>query len=37
MSKKLFKRNATNAGDWARFWDNFNYILYIQILNSKQK
>ena len=30
-------RNATNAADWAHYWDNFNYELYLQILKVKQK
>ena len=37
MINNFFKRNASNVGDWVRFWDNFNYNLYIQILKSKQK
>lgn len=30
-------RNATNLGDWVKFWNNFDYKLYLQILKIKQE
>lgn len=28
-------RNATHAHDWAKFWNNFDYDLYLRILRVK--
>jgi len=30
-------RNATNLADWSRFWDNFNYEIYIKFLKIKNE
>lgn len=30
------KRNATNIADWIEHWDNFDYGLYVRILQAKQ-
>ena len=29
------KRNATNIADWIEHWDNFDYGLYVRILQAK--
>ena len=35
-TEEVMKRNASNPGDWLKWWDDFDYDLYLRILIAKQ-